>query len=354
MSWRVVSMTLGLSSEVIGTSNQNSDVEALSFRGATNVGRGQYHAQITKASGFDAPMFDIQGGGRYSGGSIFVGSRANDRELTLTTVAHGAYSPSDVKTRLHKLMSVSSRDPLYLDIKLIDGNGGEMVFAAPVYISQIASPIFDKSPEVQVVMKMGDVAFRGETHQSTSSIGWVNDPENDVYTTRRLSPAIDFHLQRIDFAPKSTSSSLDFEANFNAPFNYDVETQVQIHKKDFDHCLGIQFVNPRGEAFRLNTRPDTFTELESMGDPIVFHELDFAVGLNSKTRRARIITLQDGIEVSQDRDIPFNVTTHGGFPMGIPGLRPLSVDVIYSRLVSHDNFLYMNQRANFESARYGF
>lgn len=353
MSWRVVNMTLGLSSEVAGTSNQTSDVEALSFRGATNVGRGQYPAQITKASGFDAPMFDIQGGGRYSGGSIFVGSRANDRELTLTTVAHGAYSPSDVKTRLHKLMSVSSMDPLYLDIKLVDDYGGEMVFMAPVYISQIASPIFDKSPEVQVVMKMGDVAFRGETYQSTSSIDTIAAPEQDVYAMKRLAPAIDFHLQRVDFSPKSTSSSLDFEANFNAPFNYDVETQVRIAKSNFDNWLGIQFVNPRGEAFRLNTRSDTLTELESMLDPDD-DVLSFSVGLNSKTRRIRIVTVKDGLEVSQDRDIPFNVTTHGGFPMGIPGLRPLSVDTIYTRLVSHNDFLGTEQRVNFESARYGF
>lgn len=353
MSWRVVNMTLGLSSEVTGTSNQNSDVEALSFRGATNVGRGNYPAQITKASGFDAPMFDIQGGGRYSGGSIFVGSRANDRELTLTTVAHGAYSPSDVKTRLHKLMSVSSRDPLYLDIKLADDNGGEMVFMAPVYISQIASPIFDKSPEVQVVMKMGDVAFRGETYQSTSSIDTIAAPEQDVYAMKRLAPAIDFHIQRVDLSPKSTSSSLDFEANFNAPFNYDVETQVRIAKSNFDHWLGIQFVNPRGEALRLNTRRDTLTELESMLDPDD-SVLSFSVGLNSKTRRVRIITSKDGIETSQDRNIPFNITTHGGFPMGIPGLRPLSVDTIYKRLVSHNDFLGTTQRVGFESARYGF
>ena len=353
MSWRIVRMTLGTTSEIVKTSTVGSGVEAVTFRGATNVGRGMYLAQIIKSTGFEAPSFDIQGGGRYSGGSIFVGSRASDRELSVTLLAHGAYSPSDVKNRIHKLMSVSTIDPLHLDIFLEDGLSGKMTFTTPVYISQMTSPIFDSSSEVQIVMKMGSPAFRGEEVVSNTRVQEIADPEQDIYSMRRQAPNINFHIQRVDFAPKSTGSDLDVTERFNAPFHYDVETDVAIDVQNFDRWLGIQFVNTRGEALRLNPRKDTLSVLQQLtgasGDKV-----SFGVGLNSKTRRPRLITRNNEVELSQDRNLPFNITTHGGFPMGIPGVRPLSVDSLYNRLVSNNDFLDTQQRARFESARYGF
>lgn len=142
-----------------------------------------FDAQIVEASGLEMPEIIVFGGDLYGGGSKFTGTRMADREIDLTLLPVDGTTPSEVKSKLSALAGASARVPLTLRITLFqmedvydyehppaevpppisafDYSGSPLssVWETKVYISNITSPIFSDSSEVNVTLSMGDTLF---------------------------------------------------------------------------------------------------------------------------------------------------------------------------------------------------
>lgn len=138
-----------------------------------------FDAQIVEAIGLEMPEIIVFGGDLYGGGSKHTGTRMADREMDLTLLPVNGTSPSEVKGKLSALAGSSARTPLTLrityetlnaDIGAFEDGIGPITpglineptvetWESKVYISNITSPIFSDSSEINVTLSMGDTLF---------------------------------------------------------------------------------------------------------------------------------------------------------------------------------------------------
>lgn len=140
--------------------------EELRFRGFTPSTRKQdgICAVIREATGLESVVVEPQGGANFSGGSHFVSSRAQDREVVLTLSPYNK-SQNELKLSLNRFISLSRDRPLTFAVRtrtVGDGEDTTEAFSAEAFITNITSPIFGVETSVQVTFRMGSPTFVSE------------------------------------------------------------------------------------------------------------------------------------------------------------------------------------------------
>lgn len=186
MSGRITEMSLTLDEEFMQSSSTFGGRVRLmgaprdqDYLEGNHDGSIAFDAQIVEATGLEMPEIIVFGGDLYGGGSKHTGTRMADREMDLTLLPVNGTSPSEVKGKLSALAGSSARTPLTLrityetlntDIGAFEDEIGPIapgLFSDPtvetwetkVYISNITSPIFSDSSEINVTLSMGDTLF---------------------------------------------------------------------------------------------------------------------------------------------------------------------------------------------------
>lgn len=346
MTGRIISLTLRAENQVSTVGHMEFD--SLRIRG---VGESIfedkdeiYDAQVTKATGFDAPVFDVQGGALYSGGSQFNGFRAHDRELVITMLPVRRLAPSDIKNRVSRMISMSNMHPLTLQIEYATDDS-KAKYTADVYVSNISSPIFVQSREVQLTLKMGDVSFEGPTVSTNATVSANDDKVGFSSMMRSVTPSKSMQIQsRHLYLSESVLS------HSNAPFKINGTFWLSIPKETLEDVESIDIVNGRGDGVLLVRSFDTidkFTKL--MGDKAVY---DFGIEFNSNTRDVRFLASRGGA-ASPIKDGPYKMLTQSKWPLGMPVKTALSIQVKSKKLISTS--LFSNTiSATFAPERYGF
>lgn len=140
--------------------------EELRFRGFSSSLKKQdgVCAIIRESTGLESVVVEPQGGTNFSGGSHYVSSRAQDREVVLTLEPYGK-SQNELKHVLNRFVSLSRDRPLTFAVQtqeLGDPGGSGESFSAEAFITNITSPIFSVESKVQVTFRMGSPTFVAE------------------------------------------------------------------------------------------------------------------------------------------------------------------------------------------------
>lgn len=158
----------------------NVDPETLTFRGRSTVQSGQsFCGMITSSTGLESIVVEPQGGSSFSGGSNFVSSRAQDREVVLTIEPQGR-TQNELKNALNRFISLSRDRPLtfavFVNVYGDDGSVRRETFSAETFLTNISSPIFDIQTSLQVTFKMGSPLFVSENvfHGENTRFGGGN------------------------------------------------------------------------------------------------------------------------------------------------------------------------------------
>lgn len=346
MAGRIISLTLRAENQVSTVGHMEYD--SLRVRG---VGESifedkdeLYDAQVTKATGFDAPVFDVQGGALYSGGSQFNGFRAHDRELTLTVLPVRRLAPSDIKNRVSRMISMSNMHPLSLQIEYATDDS-KARYTADVYVSNISSPIFVQSREVQLTFKMGAVSFEGPTVSTNSIVKANDDKVGFSEMMRSVTPGKTHQIQS-----RHLYLSESILSHSNAPFKINGTFWLSIPKETLNDLESIDIVNGRGDSIGLVRSPDTMSKFTTlMGDKSVY---DFGIEYNGHTRDVRFLMSRGGA-ATPIKDGPFTMITRVKWPLGMPVKTALSLQVKTKKLVS-DSLFGNTVSATFSPERYGF
>src|SRR5699024_2561377 len=138
-----------------------------------------FDAQVVYATGLEMPEIIVFGGGLFGGGSKYTGTRMADRVMDLTLLLVNGASSSEVKGKLSALVGSSAGPPLTLrityeslnsDIGAVEDGIGPIApvllnettvetWETNVFISNITSPIFSDSSEINATLSMGDTLF---------------------------------------------------------------------------------------------------------------------------------------------------------------------------------------------------
>lgn len=345
MAGRIISLTLRAENQV--STIRHMEYDALHIRG---VGESifedkdeLYDAQITKATGFDAPEFDVQGGALYSGGSQFNGFRAHDRELVLTMLPVPRLAPSDVKNRIARMISMSNMHPLSLTVYYATEDVRAR-YTADVYVSNITSPIFTQSREVQVTLKMGSVSFTGPTMPVSATVTPESNRLGFSDMVRSVAPH-GFQLQS-----RHLYLSDDVLLHSNAPFVAAGTFWLTIPKANLDAVSSIDIANGRGDSVGLVPTPETQSRFERMFPGAT--EYTFGVMFDGASRQMYLITSRNSGR-TDIKDSPFSMITRVRWPLGMPVKTALSVQVRTKRLVDKSLF-DKDILARFAPERYGF
>lgn len=346
MTGRIISLTLR-------AENQVSTIEHVEYDSLRIRGVGEtifedkdelYDAQVTKATGFDAPVFDIQGGSLYSGGSQFNGFRANDRELTLTLLPVPRLAPSDIKNRVSRMISMSNMYPLSLQIEYASDDS-KATYTADVYVSNISSPIFVQSREVQLTFKMGAVSFVGPSVSTNETVEANDDKVGFSSMMRSVTPDKTLQIQS-----RHLYLSESVLAHSNAPFKINGTFWLKIPKETLSDVESIDIVNGRGDSIGLVRSTETDAKvIELMGDKEVY---EFGIEYNGNTRDVRFLASHGGA-ATPIKDGPFTMITRVKWPLGMPVKTALSIQVKTTKLSSASLFADTIS-ATFAPERYGF
>lgn len=346
MTGRIISLTLRAENQVSTVGHMEYD--SLHIRG---VGESifedkdeLYDAQAIKATGFDAPVFDIQGGALYSGGSQFNGFRAHDRELTLTLLPVRRLAPSDIKNRVSRMISMSNMHPLSLQIEYATEDS-KAKYTTDVYVSNITSPILVQSREVQLTFKMGAVSFEGPTVSTNETVNANDDKVGFSSMMRSVTPSKTHQIQsRHLYLSESVLS------HSNAPFKINGTFWLSIPKESLELVESIDIVNGRGDGVLLVRSADTIDKItQLMGDKPVYN---FGIEFNSNTRDVRFLASRGGA-ASPIKDGPYKMLTQVKWPLGMPVKTALSLQVKSKKLVGVSLFSDAAS-ATFAPERYGF
>lgn len=321
------------------------------YAGMPSDENAAYNAQAIKASGFDSPMFEVQGGALYSGGSQFNGFRPQDRELVINMLPMNRESPTSIKTELGRMASLSLNDPLWFDVYLYEpfGRGGTYMYRTSVYISDITSPILSESREVQLTLKMGAVSFT-HTHPITikdkvieseayknSGYSWMRD---GLRTKDGRRSIMNIYLSDNDLSMMTAPSIL----NGGLTLVFD--------KEDVRKIRAVEMLNRRGDAIRLVPK-DNFVEklkrFEVPGANGYFIEVDI-VGDERRVRYA--IDAEPGKYYDGD-DAPFDMYTNVRWPLCLPMRTALTFGVEYIESLKYKPFLDSHTFEIYPE-RYGF
>src|SRR5699024_8902787 len=186
MSGRITEMSLTLDEEFMQSSSTFGGRVRLmgaprdqDYLEGNHDGSTAFDAQIVEATGLEMPEIIVFGGDLYGGGSKHTGTRMADREMDLTLLPVNGTSPSEVKGKLSALAGSSARTPLTLrityetlntDIGAFEDGIGPITpgllnettvetWETKVFISNITSPIFSDSSEINVTLSMGGTLF---------------------------------------------------------------------------------------------------------------------------------------------------------------------------------------------------
>lgn len=345
MAGRIVSLTLRSDDRVSALQNMAS--ESLKIRG---VGMSifdnkdeLYDAQAVKATGFDAPEFDVQGGALFSGGSQFNGIRANDRELTITVTPVPRLAPSAIKHKLMRMISMSDMQPLTLYVEYASDDT-IATYTVDVYISNVTSPIFTQSREVQFTAKMGAVAFAGPTI-STDKIVTVSSNSVGFSSTLRSSLPDKTQVQE-----RHLYLSDEILSHTNAPFDVNGVFWINLPKSALTNLISIDLINGRGDSVGLVPPSNIQAAFTSaFGDRNTY---SFGVSFNSSTRRLYFLIPESGSTVLSETG-PLDFTTRYKWPLGMPAKSCLAIRVNTKTLVSSE-LITTPITASFATERYGF
>lgn len=138
--------------------------EELRFRGYASSLKRQdgICAVIRESTGLESVIVEPQGGTNFSGGSHFVSSRAQDREVVLTIEPHNK-TQNELKHVLNRFISLSRDRPLTFAVRTRNvGEEETETFAAEAFITNVTAPIFSIETQVQVTFRMGSPTFVAE------------------------------------------------------------------------------------------------------------------------------------------------------------------------------------------------
>lgn len=346
MAGRIISLTLRAENQVSTVGHMEYD--SLRIRG---VGQSifedkdeLYDAQVIKATGFDAPTFDVQGGALYSGGSQFNGFRAHDRELVVNVLPVKRLAPSDIKNRVSRMISMSNMHPLTLTVEYATDDSTAK-YTSEVYVSNITSPIFVQSREVQLTFKMGAVSFRGPSVSTADTVDAKSGKVGFSSMMRSVTPDKSRQVQS-----RHLYLSDEVLSHSNAPFKINGTFWLKIPKETLPLVESIDIVNGRGDSIGLIRSTDTDSKIQSlMGDKEVY---EFGIEYNSNTRDVRFLASKGGA-ATPVKDGPYKMITRVRWPLGMPVKTALSLQVKTSRIVNAS--LFSNTvSATFSPERYGF
>lgn len=346
MAGRIISLTLRADNQVSTAGYMESD--SLRVRGVgTSIFEDKdelYDAQVLKATGFDSPTFDVQGGALYSGGSQFNGFRAHDRELVIDVLPVQRLAPSDIKNRVSRMISMSNMNPLTLTVEYATDDSIAK-YTSEVYVSNITSPIFVQSREVQLTLKMGAVSFRGPSVSTASTVEANDDKVGFSGMTRSVTPDKSQQIQS-----RHLYLSDEVLSHSNAPFKINGTFWLKVPKETLKDVESIDIVNGRGDSIGLIRSTDTDSKfIQLMGDKPVY---EFGIEFNSDTRDVRFLASRGGAAIPT-KDGPYKMITRVKWPLGMPVKTALSIQVKTSRTVTESMFADTIS-ATFSPERYGF
>lgn len=322
-----------------------------SYPGMPSDENAAYNAQAIKASGFDSPTFEVQGGALYSGGSQFNGFRPQDRELVITMLPMNQETPTSIKTELGRMASLSSNDPLWFDVYLDEpfGRGVTYMYRASVYISDITSPILSESREVQLTLKMGSVSFT-HTHPITikrkiieseayrnSGYSWMRD---GLRTKDGRRSIMNIYLSDDDLSMMTAPSIL----NGGLALVFD--------KEDVRKIRSVEMLNRRGDAIRLVPK-DNFVEKMKRFEVPGANGYFIEVNIVGNQRRIQYATDAEPGRYYDGDDAPFDMYTNVRWPLCLPMRTALTFGVEYVDSLKYKPFLD-NHTFEIYAERYGF
>lgn len=307
-----------------------------------------YDAQAIKASGFDAPTFEVQGGALYSGGSQLNGFRAQDRELVINMLPVNDETPTSIKTKLGRMSSLSLNSPLRLEVSLMDLRtrmGG--TYYSEVYISDITSPILSESREVQLTVKMGGVSFTNIDPFHIDQKFDANDAQSRGYSdTIEGLRSKDGHLRLLTNLYLSRN---DLEG-MTAPSILSGELSLTLAKEDVSKLKAVEMLNIRGDSIRLVPK-ENFVKKLDVFEADLGYELD--ISIDGRVRDVAYSNPQKPGRYFWGDDAPFNMYTNVRWPLCMPAKTSLTFAV---ELTSEPKYNVFAPHHRFEiyPERYGF
>lgn len=307
-----------------------------------------YDAQAIKASGFDAPTFEVQGGALYSGGSQLNGFRAQDRELVINMLPVNNETPTSIKTKLGRMSSLSLNNPLLLEVSLMDPHnriGG--TYYSKVYISDITSPILSESREVQLTVKMGGVSFT-----NSDPIHIDQKFEANYGQSRGYSDVIEGLRSRDGHLRLLTNlylSQNDLEG-MTAPSILSGELSLMFSKEDVGKLKAVEMRNIRGDSIRLVPKENFVKRLTAFEEDLGY-VLD--ISIDGRLRDVAYSNPQKPGQYYWGDDAPFNMYTNVRWPLCMPAKTSLTFAVELTSEPKYNVFA-PNHRFEIYPERYGF
>lgn len=186
--------------------------EQLTVRGYASTLRTRelMDAMLVGATGFEGPKLTVTGGDASYGGSVFTGITPNNREYVITLRPMGL-SINDIKNHVNRLIGMSHKTELILELNTVTDDGGESRIYTSGYISDISSPLFSDKREITITF----ISPLPYLHRDPLSILGLHDVN---LSTSVLGGRIDIvrkpseEVDRAFSAPSTFRLTLSFEA----------------------------------------------------------------------------------------------------------------------------------------------
>ena len=297
-----------ISKLVIKTPNSGTKAsEQLTVRGYVSTIRSRevMDAMLVSATGFEGPKLTVTGGDASYGGSVFTGITPNNREYVVTLRPMGQ-SLNDIKNQVNRLIGLSHRSELILELNTVTEEGGESRVYTSGYISDVSAPLFSDKREIVITF----ISPMPYLQRDPMSILGIHDIE---MSTPAVGGRIDIHRKPSDEEDKAFSAPSTFRLALSIPGTIANLITTAIVSDEVNSFSGavktsslFQDVSPASHGYLIFDMED----------------------------RAMYLDANDGMGPYRN---PFVGTNTSDYPSVYPNQTGLSVSLLYSNTTTNNN-----------------